>query len=40
MERALAKLRLQDAVMRHMRRTGAVIPRLQGFTPDPEDLED
>ena len=40
MERALAKRRLQDAVMRHMRRTGEVIPRLQGFTPDPEDLED
>ena len=40
MARALAKRRLQEAAMRHMRRTGEVIPVLKGFAPDPEDLED
>ena len=40
MEKALAKRRLQAAVIRRMRRTGEVIPTLKGFVPEPEDLED
>lgn len=40
MEQALKKRKLQEAVVRHMRRTGQVIPKLKGFVPDPEDWEE